>query len=178
VNGVFVQASNESKVFRGLTIYCARLCSLPLPIRARLWILTRHTWTTPSPRYSSFHNHHNHRHTSDNMSDANSPNVGVNSVDPKDNVPNAQTLLKLPPELIDQLAALIDSGPDILSLRATCCYLRDTTALQLCNHYLSPMKISGNSSMVRLLTTTLTSPHLPQAQRMAKTLVVHACEGR
>ena len=113
------------------------------------------------------------------MSDNSSPAVNTadsDSVDPKDMAPGPQTLLRLPTELIDTLAEFIDCQCDLLTLRATCRTLRDATALQVCKSFFSPMSTSGSSKSVRLLTTRLTSPNLPHAQRMARHLIVSAPE--
>lgn len=98
------------------------------------------------------------------------------SVDRKDTAPGPQTLLKLPTELIDTIAEFIDCQSYLFALRATCRTLHDATALQVCKSFFSPMSISGSSKSLRLLTTRLTSPNLPQAQCMARRLIVSAPE--
>lgn len=86
---------------------------------------------------------------------------------------NTQTLLSLPAELIDTVAMNL-SKQDLLSFRATCRQLRDSSAFTLCQNHLSIVWISGTSTSFQELTNLLLSPNLPQAQHFATILGIAA----
>jgi hypothetical protein len=80
-------------------------------------------------------------------------------------------LTGLSTELIETVAQHLDKA-DLLSLRTTCRKLRNDSAYQFCQRYLSNVSTSGTTSSVLESIDVLRSPSLPHAQHFARSLTV------
>jgi hypothetical protein len=95
----------------------------------------------------------------------------INNVAPA----NSQTLLRLPPELVNEVALNLDNS-DLISLRATCREMRDGSAFAFCRRYFATdeLEISGTSSSIQDLTDMLLSSNLRSARHFARILKMTA----